>query len=98
LSDSNLADLDATFGFTERKNSEVLFAWLRIAIRHGYRPALPALERFLLAQGRRKFLRPLYEDLMKSGWGKDEARRIYAAARPTYHAVATATLDAIVQL
>ncbi len=98
LSDPNLADLDATFGFTERKNSEVLFAWLRIAIRHGYRPALPALERFLLAQGRRKFLRPLYEDLMKSDWGKDEARRIYAAARPTYHAVATATLDAIVQL
>jgi hypothetical protein len=48
-------------------------------------------------QGRRKFLRPLYEDLMATGWGKAEAKRIYAGARPTYHAVATTTLDAIVR-
>ena len=74
----------------------MLFAWLRIAIRHRYQPALPALERFLTTQGRRKFLRPLYEDLMQQDWGKAEAKRIYAAARPLYHSVATGTLDPIV--
>jgi leukotriene-A4 hydrolase len=47
--------------------------------------------------GRRKFLRPLYEDLMKQDWGKAEARRIYAKARPTYHSVSTSTLDPIVK-
>ena len=57
---------------------------------------MPALERFLTTQGRRKFLRPLYEDLMTTDWGKAEARRIYARARPLYHAVATSTLDPIV--
>ena len=93
---TQLTELDATFGFTDRGNSEVLFAWLRIAIRNRYQPSLPALERFLTTQGRRKFLRPLYEDLMATDWGQDEARRIYASARPTYHSVATATLDAIV--
>ena len=56
----------------------MLFAWLRIAIRHRYQPAMPALERFLTSQGRRKFLRPLYEDLMATDWGKAEAKRIYA--------------------
>jgi aminopeptidase N len=96
LSESQLAALDTTFGLSARTNSEVLFAWLRIAIRHHYVPAMPAVERFLRAQGRRKFLRPLYEDLMASGWGVADARRIYAAARPLYHAVATATLDTIV--
>ena len=75
----------------------MLFAWLRIAIRHHYQPAMPALERFLTSQGRRKFLRPLYEDLMKTDWGKADARRIYAAARPFYHAVTVQTLDAIVK-
>ena len=96
LSDAQLADLDSTFQLSSRRNSEVLFAWLRIAIRHAYRPAMPALEQFLTSQGRRKFLRPLYEDLMASSWGVADARRIYAAARPTYHAVAINTLDPIV--
>ena len=97
LSPEQLADLDRTFGLTKRGNSEILFAWLRIAIRHHYQSAMPALERFLTTQGRRKFLRPLYEDLMATDWGKPEARRIYAAARPMYHTVSTSTLDEIVQ-
>jgi leukotriene-A4 hydrolase len=91
-----LADLDRAFGFSASGNSEVLFAWLRIAIRHRYEPAMPALERFLTSQGRRKFLKPLYEDLVRTDWGKAEATRIYARARPGYHSVATATLDSIV--
>jgi aminopeptidase N len=97
LTPAQLADLDKTFGLTRRRNSEVLFLWLRLAIRNRYGPAMPALEEFLTTQGRRKFLRPLYEDLMKTDWGKAEARRIYARARPLYHAVATGTLDPIVQ-
>ena len=96
LSETQLADLDRAFRLSERGNSEVLFAWLRIAIRHRYQPAMPALERFLTSQGRRKFLKPLYEDLMATDWGKGEAKRIYTVARPTYHAVATTTIDAIV--
>ena len=91
-----LRELDDTFHFSESGNSEVLFAWLRIAVRHHYTAALGALERFLTSQGRRKFLKPLYEELMRTEWGKAEAKRIYAAARPMYHAVATATLDPIV--
>jgi aminopeptidase N len=97
LTPVQVADLDRTFGLTRRGNSEVLFLWLRTAIRNRYEPAMPALERFLTTQGRRKFLRPLYEDLMKTDRGKVEARRIYARARPLYHTVATSTLDPIVQ-
>jgi leukotriene-A4 hydrolase len=97
LSPAQLADLDRAFGFTRTGNSEVLFGWLRIAIRNRYQPAMAALERFLTEQGRRKFLRPLYEDLMATDWGKAEARRIYAKARPSYHPVSTSTLDTIVK-
>jgi leukotriene-A4 hydrolase len=97
LAASQMADLDKTFGLSQRRNAEVLFAWLRIAIRNRYAPAMPALERFLTSQGRRKFLRPLYEDLMKTDWGKAEARRIYERARPLYHSLSTSTLDPIVK-
>jgi aminopeptidase N len=96
LSTVQLEELDRTFGMSARRNSEILFSWLRIAIRHRYEPAFPALDRFLTSQGRRKFLRPLYEDLMKTDWGAPTAKAIYRKARPLYHTVATATLDSIV--
>ena len=97
LSPMQVADLDKTFALTGSGNSEILFEWLRIGIRHHYEPALPALERFLTAQGRRKFLRPLYEELYAQPWGQPLAKRIYARARPMYHSVATSTLDPIVR-
>jgi leukotriene-A4 hydrolase len=97
LTPAQLQDLDRAYRLTDSGNSEILFLWLRIAIRNNYRPAMPALERFLTGQGRRKFLRPLYEDLMKQDWGQAEARRIYAKARPTYHTVSTSTLDQIIK-
>ena len=62
-----------------------------------YLPAFPALERFLTSQGRRKFLKPLYQELAKSDWGRELARSIYEKARPLYHSVSTATLDPIVR-
>lgn len=98
LSDAQLGDLDGTFGLSEQGNSEILFVWLRVAVRNRYGPALPALESFLTSQGRRKFLQPLYQDLMGQGeWGQPIARRIYEQARPTYHPVSTGTIDGIVQ-
>ena len=97
LPQQRLAELDQAFGFSRTGNSEVLFDWLRIAIRNRYEPALPALEQFLVSQGRRKFLRPLYEDLMNTSWGPDLARRIYRRARPLYHSVSTGTIDQIVR-
>lgn len=96
LAEARMRDLDAAFALTSSGNSELLFAWLRLVVANRYAPAMPALERFLVDQGRRKFLRPLYEDLMKAEWGAAEARRIYAVARPGYHSVSTSTLDTIV--
>ncbi len=97
LSPAQLKDLDATHRLGDTGNSEILFAWLRVAVARQYAPAVPALERFLTTQGRRKFLKPLYEDLMASAWGQPLARRIYAQARPSYHAVSAQAIDAIVK-
>ncbi len=90
-----LGSLDAAFGLSESGNSEVLFQWLRIAIANRYEPGFPALERFLTSQGRRKFVRPLYQDLAATDWGRPLAERIYRQARPGYHSVTTGSVDAI---
>ncbi len=98
MTPAQLADLDRAFGLSAQGNSEVLFAWLMIAVRHRYEPALPALERFLTTQGRRKFVRPLYAALMEQGeWGRGHAIRIYRIARPGYHPVTSGSVDAIVK-
>lgn len=98
LTPAQLAELDDAFGLSAAGNSEVLFAWLRLAVDNRYDPAVPALERFLTSQGRRKFLQPLYAALMAQGeWGEPIAKRIYAQARPTYHPVSTGTVDGIVR-
>jgi leukotriene-A4 hydrolase len=94
---ARLADLDRTLRLSESGNSEVLFAWLELAVRNRYEPALPALERFLTSMGRRKFVLPLFQALTAEGeWGRPIARRLYAQARPGYHSVTTKSVDPVV--
>jgi leukotriene-A4 hydrolase len=91
-----LAALDQAFGLTAAGNSEIAFSWLRVAIANDYDAAWPRLEQYLTTIGRRKLIRPLYEDLMKTPAGAERARVIYVRARPNYHPIATHTLDAII--
>ncbi|MGI9044364.1 MAG: M1 family metallopeptidase [Gemmatimonadaceae bacterium] len=93
ISQDRIAELDRTFGLSTSGNSEILFAWFRKAIANRYEPAFPALERFLLSQGRRKFVAPLFADLAATPWGKTMATSIYRRARPMYHSVSTGTID-----
>jgi aminopeptidase N len=88
-----MVQLDEAFALSATGNSEILAAWLEVAIRTTYEPAYPALERFLTSVGRRKFLRPLYAELAKSAEGLTWAREVYAKARPGYHAIARNTVD-----
>ncbi|HEX9164193.1 MAG TPA: leukotriene A4 hydrolase C-terminal domain-containing protein, partial [Thermoanaerobaculia bacterium] len=76
-------------------NSEILHEWLMQAIARGYEPAYPALEQFLTKQGRRKFLKPLYQKLAETDQGRKRAVDIYKKARPTYHSVSRGTIDGI---
>jgi hypothetical protein len=92
-----LAALDARFSLTAAGNAEIAHSWLRVAIRAGYEPARPRLVEYLTTIGRRKLIRPLYEDLMRTAEGARFARDVYARARPGYHPIVTATLDPIVQ-
>jgi leukotriene-A4 hydrolase len=93
-----LAALDAAFGLTQSGNAETLFAWLQLALANRYQPAVPAAERFLTSQGRRKFVAPLFETLQGQGeWGRPIAARIYQQARPGYHSVTSERVDTVMR-
>jgi hypothetical protein len=97
LDADRLAELDATYNLTASGNSEILAAWMRQSILHGYHGVDDRLEEFLTTVGRRKFLKPLYEAMVETPDGRQQALVIYAEARPRYHAIATRTLDAILE-
>lgn len=97
LTQSEMKTLDGFGNFTASGNSEITTAWLVKAIKHRYTPAYPKLEEFLINTGRRKFLVPLYTELIKTPEGKQRAIEIYGKARPNYHFVATNTFDKTVK-
>lgn len=87
--------LDKAFGLTASGNSEILAEWFKVCIANNYSDAYVKLEEFLVNVGRRKFLRPLYAEMIKTEAGKKMAMEIYKKARPNYHSVATGTMDAM---
>ena len=93
LSKGKLNELDAAFGFSGSGNSEILAAWLEQCVRNGHSAAYLRLEEFLSSVGRRKFLVPLYTELIRTPDGAELARNIYRKARPNYHAVSVQTID-----
>jgi aminopeptidase N len=98
LAAADLARLDETLKLTGSGNNEELFLWLELGLENRYDPIIPATESFLANVGRRKFVAPLFEALMKEGsWGQPVARRVYAKTRASYHSVTQGTVDGIVR-
>ncbi len=97
LPPERMAMLDGRFDLSDSGNNEVLSAWLEKSIDSRYKGAWPAVERFLTVQGRRKYLKPIYEKLAKNPEDLAFAKQIYAKARPSYHPVSQATIDDILK-
>ncbi|MDQ3102035.1 MAG: leukotriene A4 hydrolase C-terminal domain-containing protein, partial [Bacteroidota bacterium] len=93
--DRKMRELDQGFKFTQSGNAEILAAWLELVVKNDHAPAFGALEDFLTHVGRRKFLLPLYSEMIKTPKGRTMAMKIYKKARPNYHAVSVRTIDVL---
>ncbi len=89
--------IDKEFKFTQSGNAEIQCAWFTLAVKTNYQPAFPQLKNFLINIGRRKFLTPIYKELIKTADGKKLAKEIYISARPNYHSVAYNTIDLLLK-
>lgn len=97
LSKEKMSELDQAFRLTSSGNSEIEDQWLLMAIRNRYEAAYPRLEEYLTTIGRRKLIKPLYDELVKTPEGKERARAIYKKARSSYHPISVDTIDKIVK-
>uniref|UniRef100_A0A914WEU3 Peptidase M1 leukotriene A4 hydrolase/aminopeptidase C-terminal domain-containing protein n=1 Tax=Plectus sambesii TaxID=2011161 RepID=A0A914WEU3_9BILA len=74
-------------------NSERLFSWIRLAIRARWAPILDVALKFVTDQGRMKFVRPIYKDLVAWDVAASRAKETFIANRPFMHPI-TATMVA----
>jgi leukotriene-A4 hydrolase len=92
---AQLAALDKAFGFSQTNNRAIRFEWLRIAAKNHYDGALASLEEHLSTQGRRRYIIPVYKDLVASDWGRPIAERVFAMARTTYHPLTARSIEQV---
>lgn len=92
LSQSRMKDLDSAFALTHTGNSEVADMWFIHAIAAHYVEAYPAMDSFLARVGRRKFIEPLYREMLQRNQ-EDRARVLYDKYRKNYHPMAQSSLD-----
>ena len=97
LSVAEMAALDKAFSFTGIGNAEIACDWYTLSVKNGYEAAYPEMATFLKSVGRRKFLLPIYKNLVKTAKGKALAEQIFSEARKGYHAVASGSIADIIR-
>ncbi|HYG40300.1 MAG TPA: M1 family metallopeptidase [Cytophagales bacterium] len=93
LNSNQLEMLDESFRLSQSNNPEIQFSWYLLSIKNNYLTAYPYIKDFLTNVGRRKFVLPLFKELVKTEAGKAFAQEVYKEARPLYHFVTMNSVD-----
>jgi len=81
--------LDSTYGFGSSGNKEILFRWCLLFLKLKDESRFGIVSDFVAAQGRMKFVRPLYRELFKAGdAGKKISLENFKENKEQYHAIA----------
>jgi leukotriene-A4 hydrolase len=97
LSYNKMKELDGAFNFTNSGNCEILCDWYQQCITNNYKDANKNIESFLIRVGRRKFIVPLYEKLLKTPEGKTFAIDAFEKAKEGYHPLTKETISDLIK-
>lgn len=92
-----MKDLDNVFHLSASQNSEIADEWYKLSIISNYKDAYPNMEIFLSKVGRKKFLEPLYGELIKTNEGKKIANDIFNKYRINYHPLTAQKIASILE-
>jgi hypothetical protein len=93
LTDAQLGEIDASFGFSRSRNAEISRAWfIQVAARR-YQPAYGAMEEHLNRYGRTRLVQPVYIALAKNGEDTELAAELFAGASDKYHPLTIASIQ-----
>ncbi|MBS0212916.1 MAG: M1 family metallopeptidase [Proteobacteria bacterium] len=95
LSADQMAALDKAYRFTGTPNDEIGQRWYPLAVASGYTQARPQMAQFLQSIGRQKLIMPTYAALAKTQEGLAFAKDVFAKAKPGYHPITVASVQAL---
>jgi leukotriene-A4 hydrolase len=97
ITPKEMAAIDAEFQFTEKGNFVIKRQWFVPSIRHQYKAAYPAIEKFMIATSRTGSLLTLYKEMVKTPEGKAWAKKIFEKAKPGYHLTTVEAVNIILK-
>jgi leukotriene-A4 hydrolase len=89
---SQLKKLDDNLNFKGWGNSEIMTEWYILGIESNYKGIRPQMKRFLYKVGRRKYIAPLYNALIKTPENLLWAQKVFLRANVSYHFVTFSTV------
>jgi len=92
-----LTEIDKQYKFSNRGNAEICCDWFTLSVKVGYTQNRPQTEKFLVSIGRRKFLMPIYEALVKTPEGKIWAKQVFEKAKIGYHSVSAISVGEVLK-
>jgi aminopeptidase N len=96
IAKNKLKKLDAYFSFKTCGNSEIMTDWFVLGIENNYSELNPEIKKFLNKVGRRKYLVPIYEALLKNNKTNGFAKRIFETSKNNYHAVSRNSIEELI--
>ncbi len=79
--------LDSVLNFSTSNNAEIVSEWFVLNINCRNKVIRPDIEKFIAKVGRRKYLMPIYEALVKNPEDKVWAKKVFDKSKAYYHAV-----------
>jgi leukotriene-A4 hydrolase len=79
--------LDSNFEFSKKKNAEIVLLWCTLGIRSNFPGSTDASLAFLSSQGRMKYTRPIFRELLRSAVTCETAVQYYSANSGNFHPI-----------
>ncbi len=87
--------LDGRFGLSDRRSLELRHTFVLAQLRAGVAGGIEGARRVARETGRMKYLRPIYQQLVKTD--RATAQRIFDEARGSYHPIARTMVEALLR-
>ncbi|HRI00488.1 MAG TPA: M1 family metallopeptidase [Saprospiraceae bacterium] len=97
LDQGTIEQLDQLLSLSTRNNSEINFAWYIFSLKNHYVKHVDGkIKEFLLSIGRRRYVLPIYEEMIKTGL-RSKALSIFQEAKTMYHPITKRSVAAAFQ-
>ncbi|XP_065909556.1 leukotriene A-4 hydrolase-like [Dysidea avara] len=98
LSCEHLKAMETLYQMNSRKNAEIRFRWQKLCLKSSHEDCFPHVVKFLVEQGRMKFVRPLYREFYKCPKSQQLAVETFKQNKHAYHAIAASLIEKDISL